>query len=210
MHDHTRPRYRKGSLFGGDFRRLDRNDLAKLLFLAEALDRNSHQPGRHGGMIGRTGLAVLRALITRFYNKQSGRLDPSLEAIARAANVARSTVQEAITRLELAGLIERFRRIYRTRVVLCCQLTGRPYEAIRVLQDTNGYRLNVPVPYRAEHGDLAAARKKPRVSSDTESRSGTTDIFILNAPSLDDPTSAALRASLERLNRAITARKATA
>jgi DNA-binding MarR family transcriptional regulator len=206
MHDDARPRYRSGSAF----RRLDRNDVARLLFLAEALDRNSHSPGKHGGMIGRTGLAVLRALITRFYNKQSGRLDPSLAAIARAANVARSTVQEAITRLELAGLVERFRRIYRTRVTLQCKLTGRSYEATRVLQDTNGYRLNVPLPYRADHGDLAAPCKKQRISSDTESRSGTTDIFISKTSSLDTITSAELRASLERLNQAITARTATA
>ena len=204
------PRYRRGSLFGGEFRLLDRNAVARLLFIAEALDRNTHQPGKHGGIIGRTGLAVLRALICRFYNKQSGRLDPSLEAIAKAANMARSTVQEAITRLELAGLVERFRRIYRARVMLRCELTGRPYEATRVLQDTNGYRLNVPIPYREEHGDLAAPRKRRAFSSDTGSRSETTNIFIPKAPSLDGITSDELRTSLERLNRAITARKATA
>ncbi len=65
MTTHT-PRYRRGSLFGGEFRLLDRNAVARLLFIAEALDRNTHMPGKHGGIIGRTGLAVLRALICRF------------------------------------------------------------------------------------------------------------------------------------------------
>jgi DNA-binding Lrp family transcriptional regulator len=148
--------------------------------------------------------------VTRFYNKASGRLDPSLAALAKASNLARSTVQEAITRLELAGLVERFRRIYRARVVMRCQLTGRPYGATRVLQDTNGYCLNFPRPYRRDHGDLAACQRPRPVSSDTGSRSGTTNIFIPKTPSLDTITSDALRTSLERLNRAIVAQAATA
>ncbi len=74
---------------------LDRNARARLLFQAEALDRRTHQPGRHGGMLKRTGLAVLKALLFGFHNIATGRCDPSLDALARMAGCARSTVAEA-------------------------------------------------------------------------------------------------------------------
>lgn len=131
-------RWRKNSFFGCRFRPLDRNAIARVLFLAEALDRRTHTPGQQGGCLKRTGLAALRALALRFFNKASGRCDPSLHAIAEAAGLARSTVQQAIARLELAGIVERTRRIARVRVTELCELTGRPTQRVRVVQETNG------------------------------------------------------------------------
>jgi DNA-binding IclR family transcriptional regulator len=90
--------------------RIDRNERARLLFQAEALDRRTHQPGQHGGCLKRTGLAVLRALLFTFANVVTGRCDPGYEALAKAAGVARSTVAVALERLEAAGLIVRTRR----------------------------------------------------------------------------------------------------
>ena len=69
--------------------RLDRNERARLLFQAEALDRRTHLPGQHGGCLKRTGLAVLRALLFSFANVVTGRCDPSYDTLARAAGVAR-------------------------------------------------------------------------------------------------------------------------
>ena len=44
------PLYRRGSVFGEPARRqLDRNLVAKILFLAEALDRRTRGKGMHGG-----------------------------------------------------------------------------------------------------------------------------------------------------------------
>jgi hypothetical protein len=99
---HDRKAWRKGSVYAADFRPLDPNQRAKIRFLAEAMDPRTHQPGQPGGFLGRSGLAVLRTLITRFHNVKTGRLDPSCTAIAKAANVARSTAQDAIARLEPA------------------------------------------------------------------------------------------------------------
>ena len=93
---------------------MDRNARARLIYLAEALDRRTHQPGRHGGVLRRTGLAVLKALVFGFHNLATGRCDPSLEGLARLAGCARSTVTEALKRLEAAGLI---RRVGRWRAV---------------------------------------------------------------------------------------------
>jgi DNA-binding MarR family transcriptional regulator len=89
---------------------IDRNARARLLFLAEALDRRTHQPGQHGGCLKRTGLAVLRALLFTFANLVTGRCDPGYDALSRAAGVSRSTLAKALKRLEDAGLLLRTRR----------------------------------------------------------------------------------------------------
>jgi DNA-binding transcriptional ArsR family regulator len=89
---------------------VDRNARARILYLAEALDRRTHQPGQHGGCLKRSGLAVLRALLFGFLNAVTCRCDPGYNALARAAGVARSTVALALERLEQAGILERVRR----------------------------------------------------------------------------------------------------
>ncbi len=90
--------------------RLDRNARARLLFHAEALDRRTRRPGQHGGVLKRTGLAVLRALLFHFANVVTARCDPGYDTLARASGCARSTVAVALRRLEAAGLLERVRR----------------------------------------------------------------------------------------------------
>ena len=92
---------------------IDRNERARLLFQAEALDRRTHEPGKHGGDLKRTGLAVFKALIFGFLGR-GGRCDPSLDTLARRTGCARSTVTEALNRLEAAGLV---RRVARWRAV---------------------------------------------------------------------------------------------
>ena len=89
---------------------IDRNVRARIMFRAEALDRRTHEPGQHGGVLKRTGLAVLKALLFGFHNVATGRCDPGYDALARMAGVARSTVAVALKRLEGAGLIIRTRR----------------------------------------------------------------------------------------------------
>lgn len=202
------PKYRKDSVFSTSFRPLDRNAVARLLTYAEALDRRTHTPGKHGGIIGRTGLAVLKALVCRFFNKQTGRLDPSLAAIAKAANVAKSTVQEAIKRLEAAGLIERVRRIGRFRVKVFSPLFNRTLDAERVLQISNAYRLCLAPDDQTESQSLRPTT--PRFASDTGSLSGTNDIFNSIPDLLETFTSDSLKTSLMRLNASLAKKAATA
>ena len=58
--------YHRGSRFGDPERRkLDRNLVARILFLAEALDRRTRGKGQHGGLLKAKGLDVLRALLRR-------------------------------------------------------------------------------------------------------------------------------------------------
>ncbi len=90
--------------------RIDRNARARLMVHAEALDRRTRLPGQHGGVLKRTGLAVLKALLFGFCNVVTARCDPSFDTLARASGCARSTVAVALGRLEAAGLLERVRR----------------------------------------------------------------------------------------------------
>ena len=73
-----------------------RRPLCKLWHRARDFDRGTHQPGRHGGALGHTALAVLHALIFDFLNHRTGRLDPSYAAIARKAGVCVRTVATAL------------------------------------------------------------------------------------------------------------------
>ena len=108
---------------------IDRNARARLLWKADALDRRSHEPRRHGGRLRRTGLQVLRTLLLAFANAVTGRCDPSLDTLARMAGMARSTCAEALNRLEAEGLV---RRVQRRRVV-------RANGGLVVAQITNAY-----------------------------------------------------------------------
>jgi DNA-binding MarR family transcriptional regulator len=170
------------------FRSLTREQRARLIFLAERMDANTREPGKHGGCLKRTGLQVLRILLFHFHNVASGRCDPSLDTIAKAAGMARSTVVEALNRLEAAGIIERIRRAQWKRV------DGRK----RCVQWSNAYLLNVPICFRKDEGDYAISGK----SSGTGKRPPTTAADIKNPP----PMPADLAASLARLENAIAAR----
>ena len=111
---------------------MSRKVAARLWHAARRWDRDTHEPGRHGGVIGRTALAALYTLLFDFLNHRTGRLDPSLEAIARKAGCCRRAVVNAIRRLRDLGLLNWQRRCEEDR-----DETGR----FRLRQRTNAYGL---------------------------------------------------------------------
>jgi DNA-binding MarR family transcriptional regulator len=158
----TRRQRRSSTLEPVKFRPLDRNQRARLIFLAERLDAQTKKKGKHGGCLKRTGLQVLRVLLFHFHNVSNGRCDPSLDTIAAAAGMARSTVVDALKRLEAAGILERIRRARWIRQ------GGRK----RCVQWSNAYRLNVPTCYRQDEGNFAVST--PATASESDNRSLTT------------------------------------
>jgi hypothetical protein len=82
----------------------------RLWYRARDFDRGSHEPGRHGGAVGHTALAVLHALIFDFLNHRTGRLDPSYAAIAAKAGVCVRTAATALARLKALGILAWVRR----------------------------------------------------------------------------------------------------
>jgi hypothetical protein len=82
----------------------------RLYHRAREWERRTHQPGRHGGVVGRIGLAVLQTLIFDYLNHATGQLDPSYEGIAKKAGVSRASVWRALVRLRDLGILTWLRR----------------------------------------------------------------------------------------------------
>src|SRR3954447_6127574 len=101
---------------------------------ARRLDMRTSRKGRHGGMIGRSALALLSVLIFDFLDYASGRLDPSQAAIARKARMCERTVAKALQKLKTLGLLNWLRRCHEER---------GPW-GVRFKQDTNAYVICEP------------------------------------------------------------------
>ena len=119
---------------------MSRKAAAKLRHAARRWDRDTHKPGRHGGAIGPPALRALYTLLFDFLNHKTGRLDPSLDAIARKAGCCRRAVVNAIRRLRDLGLLNWQRRCEEDR-----DEAGR----FRLRQRTNAYGLLPPSQWRA-------------------------------------------------------------
>ena len=183
--------YHRGSQFGPlQGRKLDRNLVAKILFLAEALDRRTRAPRQHGGVLKRAGLDVLRTLLRRFYSYATGECFPSYDAIAEAAGCCRSTVATKLRILEQLGLIETIRR----KVVATFTSRAHRVRFDVAVQTSNAYCFNLPITDRAQHGDLALPLLRPeekaRVSParEAESKIRTETSKVLDSRDLTDLT----------------------
>ena len=64
---------------------MPKRQAVRLYHDARRFERQTRQPGRQDGALGRNGLAVLHALLFDFLNYASGRLDPSYARIAEKA-----------------------------------------------------------------------------------------------------------------------------
>lgn len=89
---------------------ISRKEAARRWQKARRFDRQTHTKGKHGGMIGRTALAVLYALLFDFLDFKTGELDPSYQTIADKAGVCRRTVATALARLRDLGVLHWQRR----------------------------------------------------------------------------------------------------
>ena len=96
------------------FTAMPKKAAVKLWHRARDFDRTTHEPGRHGGALGHTALAVLHALIFDFLNHSTGRLDPPYAAIAAKAGVCVRTVATALKRLRELGILNWMRRCAET------------------------------------------------------------------------------------------------
>lgn len=124
--------------------KLDRNQVAKILFLAESLERKTKDKGRFNGLVGKAGLEILRALLKQFYNyRNGGQCDPSYDAIQRATGFCRQTIADAIQRLEACRIITVVRRLVRVMTKTRCPVTGQVIECPATQQTSNAYMFNV-------------------------------------------------------------------
>ena len=89
---------------------MKRKDAAKLWHEARRFERATRQPGKQDGALGRNGLAVLYALLFDFLNYASGRLDPAIATIARAANISERSARRGLDALKRFGVVNWVRR----------------------------------------------------------------------------------------------------
>jgi len=86
-------------------------DAAKELYRqAEDFERQTRQPGKQDGALGRNGLAVLRALIFGFLNYTTGQLDPGYASIAKRACISIRSAARGLANLKAAGVLNWLRR----------------------------------------------------------------------------------------------------
>jgi len=176
-------RWRKGSVFdrGGEFRRpISTKARAQIIDRAEVLERSTKGKGQRDGVLGQSALMVLRALLCHFLDIKSGRCDPSYKQIQKQTGFCVQTIAVALKRLERAGILDITRRIVRRAGQFWNELTGRFVWRERVEQQTNAYRVNLPVPDRANLGDLGAPlfKPKPDAPSDSTSQRESTSRFF--------------------------------
>jgi hypothetical protein len=141
-------RYRRGARFVMDARHhsrpLDRNERARILFLAEQLERRTKPAGGRNGVLGYVGLAVLKALLLRFHRARDGICTPSYTVLQAATGLCRQSIANALKRLEAAGILHIMRRLVREVIdgVTVCR------------QGSNLYSVHEP----AEHADRLPVR----------------------------------------------------
>lgn len=76
---------------------------------AEWYDRTKKEPGKRNGPLGHIGLELLRELM-RVIDFKTGRLEPSVEWLAKRLSRAKSAVHDALARLREHGFLDWIRR----------------------------------------------------------------------------------------------------
>lgn len=109
---------------------LAKKQAVRLYHKARQFERQTRQPGKQDGALGRNGLAVLHALIFDILDYASGKLDPAYSTIARKACISVRSVARGLVNLKHAGVLNWLRRAAETR-----DEQGR----FCLEQDTNAY-----------------------------------------------------------------------
>jgi hypothetical protein len=110
------PKRHREKVFGnGRTIPLDREAKNRIQVLMRAL-KHPTEPGKHYGAVTAKAEEVGKALLWIFHNAKSGLCIPSYDTIAKAADVNRDTVGEAIKMLEAAGILTWCNR--RARVII--------------------------------------------------------------------------------------------
>jgi hypothetical protein len=126
----TWPVWRDSTTSKVKFMPLPKKQATKLFHKARQFERQTRQPGKQDGALGRNGLGVLHALIFDSLNYVTGQLDPATATIARKACMSVSSVKRGLSNLKHCGVLNWIRRAGETR-----DEKGR----FCLEQDTNAY-----------------------------------------------------------------------
>ena len=146
-------------------RPIDRNDRARILFIAENMERRTKSKGRKNGALGYIGLRVLRALILTFANAKTGLCCPSYTALMCATGLCRQAIADALHRLESTKLLAITRRLVRERITRVSPITGLVETITQTVQGSNLYAFNVPAPGALIPLPWRTSRRRPKFAS---------------------------------------------
>ena len=155
---------------------LDRNLCAKLLALAEHLERSTKQKGHKNGALGRSGVDIFRALICKFANAATGICCPSYLAIQRITGYCEQAIADALHRLEQTKLLTITRRLVVQRLSRISPITGLPETIMQTMQGTNLYAFHLPASGRIPlpAWPTRTARRRPQPDSATHRENNIT------------------------------------
>lgn len=135
------------------FEPIPKSHALRIWYTARSQDRATHRKNCHGGSLGRAALAVLHSLIFDFQNWKSGRLDPSVKALASKAGVCERTAHTALGKLRSLKFLSWVRR---------CETHQTEDGRFALRQRTNAYQLRLP-----EHLDSRSSTDGPPPERDT-------------------------------------------
>jgi hypothetical protein len=173
-------RFRRNAEYATDsraFRPIDRNQRIRIITIAEALELRTKAKGQKSGVLGLSGLQLLRCLLFRFCAIPTGRCCPSYRTIREATGFCYSTISGALRRLETSRILQVTRRLIRT-----------PHGARQI---TNAYAFS----------ETASGARKP----DYENSRETTNLFknIRRQPTLPGLKPVPLPFHLQSVRRAL-------
>ena len=156
--------YRHTAVFCADWRPhsriIDRNERAKILALAEALERRSKAPGRRNGVLGYVGLAVLRTLLLTFLSPKTGLCCPSYVTLQQRTGLCRQSIANGLARLERTGIIRVMRRLVRAQITRTNGITGQIEAIVTTTQATSLYSMFRPGAW-ADHLQRQTSKAAP-------------------------------------------------
>lgn len=138
------------------FTPLSKKRAVRLYRNARDFERQTRQPGRQDGTLGRNGLKVLEALVFDFLNHATGQLWPCIAEIARKAGIGERSVRRGLDSLNAAGIVQWQRRkasIMARGQILWFQLSNAYH--VRSVEYWRGYKAPVEPP--PPHGDTWGA-----------------------------------------------------
>jgi hypothetical protein len=179
----------------------------KLWHRARDFDRQTRKKGGRGGAVGPSALPVLHALLFDFLNFQTGRLDPSYEAIARRANLCPRAVSDALKRLRALGILAWVRRC-EARFENGRYVRRQQTNAYAILPDSSwqGYvpPLEAPLPHPSVWGKTPVMPSVHEAAVREQQESGDRRSVICT---LELGPMGGIEAALARLGRAVLARE---
>ena len=139
-----------GTCEGTFWRRMDRQEVRRVVLAARRYELTGRQAGRRRGPLGHVGLEVLE-LLANLVSHRSGRLEPSLRYLMEKLRRSKDAVVRALSALREHGFLDWLRRHEKVEVLE--DATGP-----RVRQVSNAYRLNLPAKAARMLGHLLSGK----------------------------------------------------